>query len=160
MSQSLRHAARHGGAVLFTLALALAAATASSKPPPKLKSPIIMSASVNPAMSMGLAPSASASGKPKLSPEEKKAKIKEKKELVRAKVTATLKGNAMSVALKEELQRHAKRMARLARIETLAAEAKDAVIVARAKKLEEKESLRHEKWLAGYDAKTGKAGGK
>ena len=84
---------------------------------------------------------------------ERAAKAKEEKVALRAKVTAALKGRAMTPALREALRIHARRLARLDRVRVLADEAKDAEVVARVDKLIAKETARHDKWLERYDAK-------
>jgi hypothetical protein len=65
----------------------------------------------------------------------------------RAKIAAVLHG-PMNDAMKEELKRHARRIARLERIKALATEAKDTDAVTRATKLIDKENARHDKWIA------------
>ena len=57
-------------------------------------------------------------------------------------------GHEMPIpALREELRRHARRLARLARVRELADAAKDADTVTRADKLIEREQERHERWM-------------
>ena len=80
---------------------------------------------------------------------------------LRVKVEAALKGQAMTEAMKQELKRHAQRLARLERIKSVAQEAKDDDVVGRADKLIQKENARHDKWMVGFDAKADvKAGAK
>ena len=71
---------------------------------------------------------------------------------------AALKGKAMHPSLKEELKRHARRLARLDRVEAIAKDSKDDDSLARVKKLIEKENARHDKWMSGFDPEKG--GGK
>jgi len=95
--------------------------------------------------------------------EARKAKAKEVRAEVKKKVEAALKGQPISASIKEELKRHARRLARLERAKSVADEAKDADTVARIDKLIEKETARHDKWIAGYDpnaASGDKAGAK
>ncbi|MBK9262654.1 MAG: hypothetical protein IPM54_22975 [Polyangiaceae bacterium] len=97
--------------------------------------------------------------------EARKAKVKEHRAEIKKKVEAALKGKPMATAMKEELKRHARRLARLERAKSVADEAKDSETVTRVDKLIEKENARHDKWMAGYDAKAtvtagDKAGGK
>jgi hypothetical protein len=87
------------------------------------------------------------------------ARKKAQKEAVRAKVQKALDGQPMAAAMKQELTRHARREARLQHIITVAKEAKDTATVERATKLLEKENARHDKWVAGFDAKTGTSKG-
>jgi hypothetical protein len=58
----------------------------------------------------------------------------------------------MSDALKQELVRHAQRLARLERIKSLAQNAKDADALDRATKLLDKENARHQKFLSTAQA--------
>jgi hypothetical protein len=54
----------------------------------------------------------------------------------------------MDAAMKQELRRHAQRVARIERIKALALELKDKEVIERANKLLEKETARHQKWMA------------
>jgi hypothetical protein len=65
----------------------------------------------------------------------------------------------MNEAIREELRRHARRMARLHRIEIVATEQKDKDTLERVHKLIEKETARDQKWLANYGATAAAAGG-
>ena len=67
-----------------------------------------------------------------------------------------LRGQPMSEAMKEELSRHARRLARLERIKALAVEAKDTAVVERVTKLIEKENARHDKFTAHFESKVDK----
>jgi hypothetical protein len=89
--------------------------------------------------------------------EARKAKIKDARAEIKKKVEAALKGQPMAAAMKEELKRHARRLARLERAKSVADEAKDTDTVSRVDKLIEKENARHDKWMTGYNAKA--AGG-
>jgi hypothetical protein len=93
--------------------------------------------------------------------EARKAKAKDERAELKKKVTAALKGQPMAQAMKQELERHARRLARLERVKDLAEEAKDTDAGGRVQKLIDKENGRHGKWMANYDAKAAdKAGGK
>ena len=72
------------------------------------------------------------------------------------KAKAALKGKPMDNAFKQELKRHARRLARLERILEVAAEAEDDDTIERAEKLMDKENARHGKWLAKMNANPGK----
>ena len=85
----------------------------------------------------------------------RKAKAKDVRAEVKKKVEAALKGKPMANAMKEEIKRHARRIARLERAKSVAGEANDTDTVGRVDKLIEKENARHDKWLAGFDAKAG-----
>jgi hypothetical protein len=74
----------------------------------------------------------------------------------RAKVAAALRGQPMNEAMQQELNRHARRLARLERIKALAIEAKDAAVVERVTKLIDKENARHDKFTARGDDKDDK----
>jgi hypothetical protein len=78
----------------------------------------------------------------------------------RAKIMAVTKGQPMSEALRQEMARHARRMARLERIKAVAAEAKDSVTVLRATKLIAMENERHDKFTTNAESKDEKAGAK
>lgn len=81
------------------------------------------------------------------------------REELRKQVTAALEGQPMSLAMREELKRHARRLARLERAKEVADEADDNDSVARADKLIAKENARHDKWMQNYDAKATPAAG-
>ncbi len=85
--------------------------------------------------------------------EEHKAKAKEHRAEIKKKVEEKLKGKPMDASMKEELKRNARRNSRLQRAKDVAQEAGDTDTVARIDKLIEKEKARHDKWMAGYDAK-------
>ena len=87
--------------------------------------------------------------------EARKVKAKDVRAEVKKKVEAALKGKPMANAMKEEIKRHARRIARLERAKSVAGEANDTETVGRVDKLIEKENARHDKWMAGYDAKAG-----
>jgi hypothetical protein len=78
----------------------------------------------------------------------------------RAKIMATLKGQPMGEALRQEMTRHARRLARLERIKTVATDAKDNATVLRATKLIAMENERHDKFTTNADSKDDKAGAK
>src|SRR5262249_21644537 len=62
----------------------------------------------------------------------------------KAKVIAALKGQPMNDAMKQELRRHAQRIARLERIKQLASDAKDDAATTQVAKLVDKENARHD----------------
>ncbi len=76
----------------------------------------------------------------------KKAKQHEEQ---KAKLAALLK-TAPDDAIRQELRRHAERVARLERIKTVASEAKDNDSAERANKLLAKENERHDKWMSKH----------
>jgi hypothetical protein len=71
---------------------------------------------------------------------------------LREELRATLHA-PMDDAVREELRRHARRMARLARIKAVATEQKDNATVDRVGKLIDQENARDHKWLANFGAK-------
>jgi hypothetical protein len=75
------------------------------------------------------------------------AVVKAQHDAERAKILAVLRG-PMPEAMKQELQRHARRAARLERIKALATDAKDTDALTRVTKLIDKENARHDKWIA------------
>jgi uncharacterized low-complexity protein len=81
-----------------------------------------------------------------------KGKAKEEREALKAKLGKTLKGKPAPVALKEELKRHARRIARLERIAAIAKDEKDDAVAGRVTKLVEKENARSAKWMAKFEA--------
>lgn len=93
--------------------------------------------------------------KAKAKMEDRKAKAKEHRAEIKKKVEEKLKGQPMVAAMKEELKRHARRLSRLERAKDVAEGANDADTVARIDKLIAKENGRHDKWMAGFDAKAG-----
>jgi hypothetical protein len=62
----------------------------------------------------------------------------------------------MNEAMKQELERHARRLARLERIKALATEAKDTATLERVNKLIETENARHDRFTSQFDAKDDK----
>jgi hypothetical protein len=77
---------------------------------------------------------------------ERAARKSKEHEAQKAKLRGMLKGPADD-ALKQELRRHAERVARLERIKTVASDAKDNDTSERANKLLAKENARHDKWM-------------
>ena len=77
---------------------------------------------------------------------DRAARVKSQHDAERAKLSAILHA-PMDDAMRAELKRHARRVARLERIKALATEAKDTAIADRASKLLDKENARHDKWL-------------
>ena len=75
---------------------------------------------------------------------------------LRKALQATLKDKPMSAAYKQELKRHARRLARLERILELAAEAEDDETLERVEKLLARENARHGKWMRKHAANPGK----
>lgn len=84
-----------------------------------------------------------------------KAKAKEDRDALKAKLGKKLAGKPAPAALKEELKRHARRLARLERIEALAKDEKDEDAEARVKKLIDKENARHDKFMAKLESEQG-----
>jgi hypothetical protein len=76
----------------------------------------------------------------------------------KAQLHSMLKG-PMDAPVKEELRRHAERLARLDRIKAVATEAKDTDAVDRATKLTVKENARHDKWMEKHVATVAAAPG-
>lgn len=81
------------------------------------------------------------------------------KAALRGKVSSALKGQPMSRAMKEELERHARRLARLQRVRDVAEDEADTATAERVNKLVAKENARHERWMSNYDAKSGESKG-
>jgi hypothetical protein len=77
---------------------------------------------------------------------DRAARIAKQHEDQKAKLQSTLKG-PMDASVKEELRRHAERVARIERIKAVATDAKDNDAVERSAKLVGKENARHDKWL-------------
>jgi hypothetical protein len=84
---------------------------------------------------------------------ERVQRRKNQQDVERGKIAAALRGQPMSEAMKEEMSRHARRLARLERIKALAAEAKDSAVVERVTKLIEKENARHDKFTSHVESK-------
>jgi hypothetical protein len=84
------------------------------------------------------------------------ARAKNQRTALRTRVEEILKGRPMDHELKQELVRHARRLARLERIRTIAKDQKDDPGGDRAAKLLEKENARHDKWMGEFDARTAK----
>jgi hypothetical protein len=91
---------------------------------------------------------------------ERLERRKSQEEAERTKIAAVLKGQPMTEAMRQELTRHARRLARLERIKAVASEAKDSVAVLRATKLIDMENTRHDKFAANAGDKDEKAGAK
>lgn len=90
--------------------------------------------------------------------EKRDERRKEAREQLRERVKAALKGRSMDPALREELERHARRSARLNRVEELAARAEDEDALARVEKLLAKEKQRHDAWMSKFDGAGAEAG--
>lgn len=73
----------------------------------------------------------------------------------RQRALAALRGKPMSQAFQQELRRHARRLARLARIQTVAAEAGDMAVIQRVDVLLVKEKKRHQRWLERHASNAG-----
>lgn len=83
-------------------------------------------------------------GKPAV--EDRGAKKAKEHEALKEKLKAKLHA-APDAAMKEELRRHAERIAKLERIKTVADTEKDTAISAKATSLMDKENARHDKWM-------------
>ena len=79
--------------------------------------------------------------------EDRSARKAKEHEAQREKLKATWKG-PVSDALRQELRRHAERVARLERIKAVAENEKDKDSVEKAAKLISKENERHDKWMS------------
>ncbi len=77
------------------------------------------------------------------------ARVAKQHEDQKAKLQGMLKG-PMDASVKEELRRHAERVARIERIKVVATEAKDNDAVDRAGKLIGKENARHDNWMVKH----------
>jgi len=77
---------------------------------------------------------------------DRASRVAKQHEDQKAKLHGMLKG-PMDASVKEELRRHAERVARIERIKAVATEAKDTDVVDRAGKLLGKENARHDKWM-------------
>ncbi len=86
-------------------------------------------------------------------PEERAARKAKEHEAQREKLTATWKG-PVNESLRQELRRHAERLARLERIKDVAETEKDKDSVEKADKLIAKEKERHDKWIGKHAAAT------
>lgn len=80
-------------------------------------------------------------------------RAKKLRDEARGKASRALKGQPMEKAFQQELERHARRVARLERIHAVAAEAGDGDSIERAEKLIDKEKERHERWMSTYAEK-------
>jgi hypothetical protein len=81
--------------------------------------------------------------------EERAARKLKEHAVLRDKLKATLRG-PMDVPTKQELRRHAERLARLERIKQLAEADKDTATVDKATALIAKENARHDTWLSKH----------
>lgn len=72
----------------------------------------------------------------------------------REQLRTSIKG-PMTESMKQEIRRHAQRVARIERIKALAIEAKDKEVTERADKLLAKENARHDKWVSNAGKQTG-----
>ncbi len=92
---------------------------------------------------------------PKL--KERLVRRRSQQDTARAKIAAALRGQPMTEAMKEEMSRHARRLARLERIKAVALESKDTAVVERVTKLIDKENARHDKFTTHFEGKGDKA---
>jgi hypothetical protein len=79
------------------------------------------------------------------------ARVAKQHEDQKAKLQGMLKG-PIDASVKEELRRHAERVARIERVKAVATDAKDNDAVDRAGKLIGKENARHDKWMEKHVA--------
>ncbi len=79
------------------------------------------------------------------------ARVAKQHEDQKAQLQGMLKG-PMDASVKEELRRHAERVARIERIKVVATDAKDTDATDRAGKLLGKENARHDKWMEKHVA--------
>lgn len=89
----------------------------------------------------------------KKTPEQRAARKAKEHEAQREKLTATWKG-PVNENLRQELRRHAERLARLERIKDVAETEKDKDSVEKADKLIAKEKERHDKWIGKHATPT------
>jgi hypothetical protein len=89
-------------------------------------------------------------------PKERLERWKNQQDLERTKIKAALRGRAMDQAMKQELEHHARRIARLERIKAVAVEAKDTATIERVNKLIELENARHDRVTSHFDSKDDK----
>lgn len=87
---------------------------------------------------------------------ERASRVAKQHEDQKAKLQGMLKG-PLDASVKEELRRHAERVARIERIKTVATDAKDTDATDRAAKLIGKENARHDKWMEKHVATTAAA---
>jgi len=127
---------------LLVGAALLLASTASAQPPNAHGK----DHAADPAKSAGAKGGEDKAAKPDDKGGERAARKAKEHEAQKIKLNAVLKGPA-DEALKEELRRHAERVARIERIKSVATDAKDADSGARATKLLAKENARHDKWM-------------
>jgi hypothetical protein len=99
----------------------------------------------------GLDTAADKAGDKGKSTEDRAARKAKEHEAQRDKLKSMLKG-PMNAALKQELRRHAERLARLERIKTVAQAEKDTATVEKATTLIAKENERHDKWMGKHVA--------
>jgi len=91
---------------------------------------------------------------------ERLERRKTEEDAERQKIMAVTKGQPMSEALRQEMTRHARRLARLERIKAVATEAKDNANLLRVTKLIAMENERHDKFTTNPESKDEKAGAK
>jgi hypothetical protein len=78
---------------------------------------------------------------------------KEQQQMEYAKLPPEVRAEPLSDALKQEMQRHSRRVARLDRIKAVALETKDNAVIDRVNKLVERETSRHDRFMASVEAK-------
>ena len=83
------------------------------------------------------------------SAEDREARKAKQHEAQKEKLKALLKG-PMSEATKQEIRRHAERVARLERIKSVATDVKDTATADKATALLTKENERHDKWMGKH----------
>jgi hypothetical protein len=85
--------------------------------------------------------------------QDREARMKAQRESQRAQLKTLLR-EAPTEAVRQELRRHAERVARLERIRAVAIQQKDNDVVERVTKLLDKETARHQKWLTMHATPT------
>jgi hypothetical protein len=89
-------------------------------------------------------------------PKERLERRRNQQDLERTKIKAALHGHSMTEAMRQELQHHARRLARLERIKAVAVEAKDTATIDRVNKLIDMENARHDRFTSHFEAKDDK----
>jgi hypothetical protein len=88
-----------------------------------------------------------------LKAKEREVRAKTQRKALEAEVKTSLKGATMTAAMKQELARHARRVARLEVVKRVALDQKDQTSADQSTALLDKERARHDKWMKNFNPK-------
>jgi hypothetical protein len=88
-----------------------------------------------------------------LKAKEREVRAKAQRKALEVEVKSSLKGSAMTAPMKQELSRHARRIARLEVVKRVALDQKDQTSADQSTALLDKERARHDTWMKNFNPK-------